>query len=248
MGYILLTDLFKIILKRLHVILIVAVLCGAISVACCMFVVDPVYSAKSSLFTDNGGITAVADNTSNGDSTVKSTDVASSLNLLSTYVGLLDETDFYNIINNRLRQKNQSIGLTDAELKSMVSLTGRKDTMLLDITVRSKNGQFAVDLANAIAEEAPEYIKEFVPQASAKKFRTAKSYTKVSPNITITSIAAAFLGAVVCAALIVIRALNDQTVKGEDDFAEKYDVPILGSIPNFNIEKSSKGKGGYING
>lgn len=247
MGDILLTDLFKILLKRLHIIIITAVLCAVVAVGYSLFLVDPVYSAKASLFADNGGITAVSDSGSQTGTTVKSTDVASSLNLLKTYVGILGETDFYTLVNEYMKVNGKSIGLTDSELKNMTEIAEREDTMLLDITVRSKNGDFAKDLANAIAEKAPEYIREFVPQATAKKFRTAQSFVKVLPNVTLNTFTAGFLGAVLAAVVIVIRVINDQTVKGEEDFSENFDIPILGSVPYFDLGNQTKSKGGYIN-
>lgn len=247
MGNFSITDLFKIILKRLHIIVIVALLCGSISVGYCMYIAKPIYAAKTSLFADNGGITSGTGTTSQTENGVKSTDVASSLNLLNTYVGILEENDFYIYVNDYLKSTGQSVGYTDSELKKLVTISGREDTMLLDITVKCENGEFAVDLANAIVEKAPEYIKGFVPQATAKKSRTANNYSKVSPNITLTSIITAFLGACLCAVIIVVRALNDQTVKGEEDFAEKFDIPVLGSVPNFDLGRTAKGKGGYIN-
>lgn len=241
------SDLFKIIMKRLHIVIIVALLCGSIAVGYCLYVANPVYSAKASLFADNGGITNPTSNNIQSDNTVKSGDVASSLNLLNTYVGILDETDFYAIVNDHLIANGKSVGLTPTQLKNLVTLSSREDTMLIDVVVRSKNGEFAKDLANAIAEKAPEYLKTFVPQATAKKFKTAQDYSKVSPNTTITTIVSAFLGACVCTVIIIIRVLNDQTVKGEDDFAERFDIPVLGSVPNFDLGKSTKGKGGYMN-
>ena len=35
--------------------------------------------------------------------------------------------------------------------------------------------------------------------------------------------------------ILVIVAISDTTVKGEDDLTDKYNVAILGSVPDFDI-------------
>ena len=243
MGEILISDLFKMILKRIKMLIFIAFLCGVVALGYCKVLATPEYSARASIFADNGGITSTTESTDEIGESVKSTDVASSLNLLKTYVGLLDEIDFYAKVNAKMFEDGTSIGLDDSQIKNLVTLTAREDTMLIDITVRSSNGEFAVDLANAIADCAPEHIKGYVPQATSKKFRTAYTYSKVFPNTTLTVLTSAFFGAAVFAVIIVIRQFNDNTIKGEDDFFEKYDIPVLGSVPSFDMGKPKKGKG-----
>lgn len=243
MEELLISDLFRIILKRIKAIILIALLCGSIAIGYCKFIATPEYSVNSALFANNGGIENVY---SNNGGAVAAGDVASSLNLLKTYIGLLDEIDFYSKVNSKMIEDGTAIGLNTSQVKNSVTITPVEDTMIISVTVRSANGEFAVDLANTIAELAPEHIKEYISQATAKKCKTAVNYRKVYPNTTMSTLIFAMMGAVVYIVVVVIKELNDNTIKGEDDFFAKYDIPVLGSIPSFEIAKPKKGKGkGY---
>ena len=41
--------------------------------------------------------------------------------------------------------------------------------------------------------------------------------------------------------IILIQAMLDRTIKGEEDFKEHYDIAVLGSVPDFR----ENDKGGY---
>jgi capsular polysaccharide biosynthesis protein len=50
----------------------------------------------------------------------------------------------------------------------------------------------------------------------------------------------ALLGAVLAAAVIVLLALLDTRIKDESDVEEMFELPILGSIPNFDSKHHGK--------
>ena len=54
----------------------------------------------------------------------------------------------------------------------------------------------------------------------------------------------AVLVGVLVSAVIILAAVLDQKIRGEEDFVSNYDVPILGVIPMFNIP-SKKGVLGF---
>ena len=85
--------------KRIWIILIVAVLLATGTYIYNANFVDPVYSAASSIIASNGGI--VSDNDDQYVSTtskIGSSDVASSLNIIDTYVDILKTYGFYETV------------------------------------------------------------------------------------------------------------------------------------------------------
>ena len=54
----------------------------------------------------------------------------------------------------------------------------------------------------------------------------------------------ALIVAVLVSAVIILIAVLDQKIRGEEDFVANYDVPILGIIPMFDIP-SKKGVLGF---
>lgn len=51
-------------------------------------------------------------------------------------------------------------------------------------------------------------------------------------------------GLVLAAAYIILRNLLDVRIKTSQELVEKYNIPVLGSIPDFSNSTGSKKKGG----
>ena len=45
----------------------------------------------------------------------------------------------------------------------------------------------------------------------------------------------ASIGCVLVLAIAILVSMMDKTIKGEKDFSANYDIPVLGSIPNFRV-------------
>jgi len=52
----------------------------------------------------------------------------------------------------------------------------------------------------------------------------------------------AIIGAFAAAAYIILRNILDIRIKTEEELIEKYNIPVLGSIPNFEGKGSSTAK------
>ncbi len=121
---------------------------------------ETIYMAKSSVIATSGGIP------SNGSTASKigSTDLASSLSIVDTYVDILKTYSFYEALIEQPEIVN--LGYSESELRSMTLISRRgEDSLFIDIQVRSENSKNAVVIANCIAQLAPEYISTMLPGA-----------------------------------------------------------------------------------
>lgn len=235
MGDLMLIDIAKMIWKKIWLVLGTIALCASIALVYCKFFATPVYSTKSSLVASSTD--SVFQNNPTGITTGT---VSTSLTLINTYVGALKSPQIYEMV-----LEETGLPYTRNQLMHMISVTNREDTLFIDINIKCSNSEHAKIIVNKFAELAPQYLKSIIPQASAMIVESSDSVAIVSPKTKVDVAAAAFLGAAFIIVLIIILEMMDQTIKGEEDFVQHYDVPVLGVVPDF--ENFKKAKGGHKN-
>jgi len=230
-------QVLNIIVKRLWIILLVAViLAGAAFVYNDNFV-TPTYAAKSSVIATNGGI-AAGDN-QNTSSKIGSSDLASSLSIVDTYVDIMKTYSFYEALAEQpdVRQ----FGYSPVQLRSMTSISRRsEESLFIDVKIGNTDPKTAVILANCIAQTAPDYINNKLPGANVVFADKSISAYQTGPLTLRNTILFFLLGAFLSIILFIILAATDKTIKGEEDITKKYKVAVLGVVPDFDT-KTSKG-------
>ena len=236
-------DLVMLAWRRLWIIILVAVICAAGAFGYCKFFVTPSYSATASILVTNGAVTTSYDDTTDK---VSGSDISASLYLSYTVVDILNTPDIYKKVADALGS-----GYDYQSLMGRSSIARRsEDTLFIDVTFSSTDPKEAMRVANKYVEVACSYIPEFIPSSRAMVASTAIKAAMTYPRTMMTTAVAGLAGAVVAyVVLFIIESLN-RSVKGEEDFTANFDVPLLGSVPDFeNAEGSGyrKSKGGYSN-
>jgi capsular polysaccharide biosynthesis protein len=227
-----------VIIKRLWIILIVAALLATGTYIYNSNFVDPIYSAESSVIASNGGIISDA-NVSGTTSKIGSSDIASSLNITETYVDILKTYGFYETVANE--PEIARMGYSASAIRSMTTIQRRSDmSLFIDIIIKCGNQRDAVVIANCVAVLATDYIHSMLNNAyvvPADKCQTARL---VAPLTVRNSITMGVLGALAVIALFVIIAVTDNTIKGEEDIVKRYNVAVLGVVPDFEAKKAKR--------
>lgn len=218
-------DIAKILLKRIWFIIIVAVVCAALAFGYTKFLVSPQYKATATMYV----VSRSTGNTDVGD-------ISNAQKLISSYTTVLQTSDkvMERIIEDT--QLNYSVG----QLKSMIQVVSRNSTELLEVNVTAYDQEDAVIIANAMFDAAKDVLTDVVKVGSVEKLDSAQYAVQVSPNIRNNTLLGLMIGLVLSCLIVLIMSLLDQTIKSEDDFSEEYDVPVLGSVPDFH-ETHKKG-------
>ena len=232
MGEYSILDILRIILKRIWLISVIGILCGSIAFMYCRMLAVPTYSANASIIGSNGNIAADLDmdfTEGTSDTSIKSNDLAASLSLTDTYVYVLTKmpSECQEFVDR----------ITEADLvkifnASSVDIVAREDTLIIDISVISTDPEAAKQIANIYSECAPDFIAEY-NIGMVKPLATARKAIQVSPRTVVSTILAAVLGGAITCIIIVYIAVSDKTINGEDDIKNNYDIPLLGSVPDF---------------
>ena len=238
--------LFHLAWRRIWAIVIAACLCAAMTFAYCKFVVNPKYKAQSTIYVTNGNInpgeTVEEQEETDG---VKGTDVSASVSLSFTVVDILKQPDIYREMVNTIEKYNDK-NYRLLKNKISVSRSEEERSMLIYISATSTDKNEAIDLANDFAALCQTFIPNNVDKNIRVSTTNADSTSVVYPR-TVMSTAIAFLvGAVLAFAISFIIDISDQSIRGEDEFVNQYEIPLLGSIPDFdNIVSSPNYKGYY---
>lgn len=237
-------DLLMLAWRRIWIIILVAVVFAAAVFSYCKFFVTPSYSATASIIATNGAVTVFSDK-----STVSASDLSASLYLAETVIDILKTPDIYKDVADELGKDYNYQNLMG---RANVVRRG-EDTLFIDVTFSSTDPKEAMRIANKFVEISCEYIPEFVPHSVAKVASTAIKAAKTHPRTVTSTGIAGVIGAVVAYIVLFIIESTNRAIKGEEDFTNNFDVPLLGSVPDFeNVESSGyrkkRGRGGYSNG
>lgn len=232
--------LLKTILKRLWLIILVGLICGGIMFCVAEFVVKPTYRSGFSAFVNNKQGQSESQQITNNDINASHQLVATYSTIITSremLMGAIEEDD--NTKGTNLRKYSYS------KLKSMVSINMKDDTGVLDVNVISPNQNEALQFANAIAKKAPEYMA-YIVEGSSMKIIDMPAYpnSKYAPNTSRYTLLGVLAGVLLMLIIVVIRYFTNDTLSGESDIEQHYNLPIIGVIPDYT--KVGKGeKGGY---
>ncbi len=223
----------SVLLKRIWLI----ILCTVIAATAVFLYTDKVvtkqYKATVSIYVTNRSV-----DSQNGF--ISSSDLATSQRLVVTYINVL-KSDY---VLDKVAEKIGRKGLNADVLRGMITAESPDETEVLYISVTNSNKAMAVEIANAIVDVAPAQIEGMVEGSTAKKLDYAKNAAQCAPNVANNTIIGAALGLLVSVVMISLQVVLDVRVKDEEDLARICDAPVLGYIPDFNVQ--IKGNTRYV--
>lgn len=220
------------VLNRAWLVVLVTVLCTAITLACTYYLVTPKYEASAAFYVNNNSLSV-------GDASLKlsSGDISAAKDLVESYIVILDSWPTLDQIIDQA-----DVDLSRAELADMMQAQSVNDTEIFKVTVTSADPNEAERIANAVAQVLPMRIGEIIDGTSAKVVETALvPSAPSSPSYPQNTIIGFMLGFVLSVAFIALREIFDNTVRTEADVQQVCDLPILAAVPDM----IAPSKGGY---
>ncbi len=243
-------SLIKIAINHIFVLILAAAVFGGATFAFCKFAATPVYTATGSVLVTNG---AILENPEDGKN-LENTDVAASINMVDTILDILKTNGIYKNLSDNLGDK-----YTHNLLSSKANIERRGNTSLfIDVSFSASTREEAVLLVNEYLKLAPEYINTYIPGVDSVAVTSADSASQVFPKTIVFTFLAAVAGAFLSFLIILMIYSTNTVIRNEDDFSERFDIEVLGSIPDFSSARNVKyyrshyynyyGKGGNNDG
>ena len=221
-----LVELFYVFFNRIWLLVICMAIGGAAAFAWTACFIKPVYKTSAEIYVVSASNNSV-------------------VNLADLQLGSAVKSDYMELMLSRpvLEKVIESLNVnkTVNEIRSMVSITNKADTRILQIAATSTDPQLATDVANELATQSilllPEIMENEPPNlVSTALFPTAPA----GPSIVKNTLLGAILGFVLCGAVLVVIFLSDRSFKGADDMQKYFGMMPLAVVPTVQLETKSK--------
>lgn len=242
-------------MKWIWWILLAAFAGGAAAYAFTIYMIVPQYSSSISLYVYNSASResmATASDINIGD-------IYASQSLVNTYIVVLRDDIVFESAAERLLEEYseewlarflpvistpQGTTIPASSLRGMVSMGSINDTEVLRITAQTRNPELSARICMILAESASDVLKRVVKAGSVEIISPAKpASSPSSPNVMNNCIIGFIIGGFLLSAIMVITVLTDNTVKSEEDLKNRFNIPVLGDIPDFRPLVKGKYRG-----
>ena len=161
------------------------------------------------------------------DSVVNLNDLNLGTSLTSDYEELMLS---YPVLNRVIEKLN--LDMDYETLGKMYTLNNPSDTRVLQITATSTDPQLSMDLAETMAVEAASYLPDTMSTKAPNIAQHAKlPEHKAAPSYFKYTLMGALLGLILCAGVLIVRYLMDDTIHTAEEMEKYFDLVPLTTIP-----------------
>ena len=195
------------------------------------FIQKPMYTSKTSIILT--GFTL-----SGNDSTITQTDLNVNSKLVSTYQEIVKSRRVLNQVIDDLKL-NYSV----EELAKLISVSSVSNTEIIEISAMSEDPNESYLIANKVAACFGEEVKDLYNLSNVSILDEAEVSNSPSNMNLVKSIGIYFLVGVVLACVILFIVFYfDTTLKSAQDIEKGYNLPILGTVPEYSKKKRGSRK------
>ncbi len=230
-----LKDYFKILKKRIWLILISMTLITSATAAVSIYLLDPVYEASTKLIVNK-----------NMESLPAGSQATLDLNMINMNIRLIDtykEVIKTEAIMDRVVEQYPDLNLTAGQLISKVRVSSVNNTQVMTVSVQDESYIQAARIANAVSMVFQQQIPTIMSVDNVTILNEAKLNATPAPvrpnpmlNITIGLILSLMLGV----GISLLLEYLDDSIKSEEDVLQYLQLPTLSVI--VKIEESDLGK------
>ena len=227
------SDILDALKKRYKIIIAITLAFTIIAGLVSFFVIKPKYEVTTKLFIGK-------EQTKTQD--FNSNDITMYQKLLSTYAEVVTTNDLVEkaIESGNIKLKEGSMNETLRYVEKNLKVTPRADTQILEISYTGTDKQEAVNIVQNITDQFIKESKKLIPDGNIKVIQKAKIPEKpVSPNKKLNILIAFVLGLMVSIGLSLLLEFMDNTYKSKEELEKVSGLPVLGTIPELNVEDSS---------
>ena len=228
-------SLFIFILKKSWIVLLAAVVFAVSAFSFTKYAITPQYKATIRLYVNNK---------TEATTSLTSSDVSASKSLVNTYITIIESDSVIDEIVEKSEYK-----YTNEQIFGMLSAKSINGTEVFEVSASGPSAEECADVANLIADLAPEKISEIVEGSSVRIVDRAKVPNgPISPSIPRNVLTAFLIGIVVSCVIIFFIYISDTTIYSEEDIGEFCTLPVLGVLPDLLQADQSKNSYPYAYG
>ncbi len=222
------SDLVALLKRNIKLISISVLACVILSLVGTHYLMSPIYEATTQVLVNQ---------TKEQSPSLNINEVQSNLQLVNTYRVIIKSPR----ILEAVQKKNP--GYSIEKLMKAVDVDSESDSQVITISVRDKNLQDAVKVANdtgSIFEKEVGNIMNIENVSILSKAEENFSRKPVSPILALNIAVAVIIGLLLSLLIIFFRTALNKTVISENELEEITGVPSLGSVRNISKKELEK--------
>ncbi|EHR0217405.1 YveK family protein [Clostridium perfringens] len=211
--------------KRWKLIALITIAATLVSAILSFFVIKPQYEATTKLF--------IGKQESQDNNAYNNNDVMMYQQLMKTYAELAKTSD---LITKAVKSADLDYNQKDikAILKNL-NATPSAETQILDLSFKGGNPKEVLKLTEALTNEFISESKELIPNGNVQVIQKPQLPERpVSPNKKLNILIAFVLGLMVGVGVVLLLEYLDNTFKSREDLENTVELPIIGTIPDYN--------------
>ncbi len=225
-----LAQIFRAIGRRWYILLICALIGGALAFGYTKFFVTPQYKSTASMLVLTKETTLMS-----------LADLQIGSQLTGDYTQLIKAPD---VLNKTI--DDVGLEMDYKTLSRMISINNPSSTRILELTVTDASPERAAQIVNTLADNASEYISDVMEASPPKVFSQGGiPISSSSPNTTKNVAIGVILGLILAVIIIAVRSMMDDTIRTEQDVENYLGLTVLASIPDRTQVKGTAGYYGY---
>ena len=211
--------------KRWKLIVLITVAATLVSAILSFFVIKPKYEATTKLF--------IGKQESQDNNAYNNNDVMMYQQLMKTYAQLVKTSD---LVTKAVKSADLDYNQKDIKgILNNLNATPSAETQILDLSYKGGNPKDVLKLTEAITNEFIAESKELIPNGNVQVIQKPQlPEHPVSPNKTLNILIAFILGLMVGVGVVLLLEYLDNTFKSREDLEKTLDLPIIGTIPDYN--------------
>lgn len=163
------------------------------------------------------------------------------MRMLDTYIEIMETNGFRSRVVSDMNERLNSDYSLGSIGNSMV-IEPVENTTMFKITVTTTDANLSYEIAHQLETTVPEMMKEKnsgLVQASVED-KPIKAISAGSLGYTKKCAIGAIAGFVLASAYVLLRSFLDVRVKSSDELVDRYGIPVLGTVPTFEIKPGDK--------
>lgn len=213
-------DIFKVLKKRILLILSITIISTLAAAIISFYVLTPIYQASTQIL--------VNQKTSEQQNQIQTTDIQTNLQLINTYNVIIKSPVILSKVIEIL-----DLNTTPSALSNQITVSNANNSQVVNISVQDEQAYLAVDIANTVAQVFQEEVKELMNVDNVNILSPAElpeNPSPVKPNKMLNMAIALVIGLMVGVGLAFLLEYLDTTIKTEHDVEELLGLPILGFV------------------
>lgn len=216
-----LKEIFKMLWNSRRFIVTITVFFVVIAAVYSYVIQTPKYQSYTTI------VLTKSENTEGTNSSVTQTDVTMNQKLVANYSEIVKSKSVLTQVISNLQIAN----LTEAQLKSSVTVSAIEDTEVIKIIVSNENPEYAAKIANEIGKVFSEKISDIYKINNVYTLDAAEpSSTPYNIKPVKYMLIAVLAGIFVSCAIIIVMGLFDTTVKSAEEIEQALKIPVIAQL------------------